>query len=228
MPDHEYPEGFGPGSIYSYDDDVAINPYLAEAGEALDDAGDAAADTADAVSEKAEAAADAAAAATTAVADAIAETGEEIAEDAGNAADQAERSVGNAVDEVPAEPAPGTTTTTTATATDTATGETVTTSVMVEVTDSDRVEASSLIGADVQTTTGESIGSIDEIVLGGNGEVEGVVIDVGGFLGMGSDPVLLSWNDLTLQRDGDSVVAVTSMTAEQLEALTSYERSSLD
>ena len=92
-------------------------------------------------------------------------------------------------------------------------------------TDAARIEASSLLGADVRTTGGESVGDVDEIWLDANGQVAGLVVDVGGYLGIGSDPVLLAWSDLQISRDGDDVIAVTPLTRDQLESLTSIQNS---
>lgn len=88
-----------------------------------------------------------------------------------------------------------------------------------------RLEASALIGRDVETTGGESIGDIDEIWLDANGQVAGVVVDVGGFLGIGSDPVLLAWSDLQIRQEGDTLVVATALTRDQIEALTSIQNS---
>lgn len=93
------------------------------------------------------------------------------------------------------------------------------------VAEASRIEASNLLGADVQTTGGESIGGVDEIWLDANGQVAGLVVDVGGFLGIGADPVLLAWSDLQIRQDGDEVIAVTPLTREQLEGLTSIQNS---
>jgi len=91
--------------------------------------------------------------------------------------------------------------------------------------DAARIEASALLGADVQTANGESVGDVDEIWLDANGQVAGLVVDVGGYLGIGSDPVLLAWSDLQISRDGDDVIAVTPLTRDQIESLTSIQNS---
>jgi hypothetical protein len=49
-----------------------------------------------------------------------------------------------------------------------------------------------------------------------------VIVDVGGFLGIGAKPVVLDIAQLS--RRGDSEDLHTSMTREQLEALPRYER----
>ena len=62
------------------------------------------------------------------------------------------------------------------------------------------------------------IGTISHVH--GAGAVTDVVLDVGGFLGIGSKPVLVSVDQLNLMRDEDgNVHGVTSWTKEQLEDL---------
>lgn len=64
----------------------------------------------------------------------------------------------------------------------------------------------------------EKIGTISHVH--GAGVVTDVVIDVGGFLGIGAKPVLVSVDQLNLMRDENGDVhGVTSWTKEQLEDL---------
>jgi len=91
--------------------------------------------------------------------------------------------------------------------------------------DATRIEASVLLGTQVQAASGESVGAIDEIWLDADGRVAGVVVDIGGFLGIGAEPVLLAWSDLMIRRDGDRAAATTALTREQLESLTSIQNS---
>lgn len=85
--------------------------------------------------------------------------------------------------------------------------------------------ADRLIGADVYDATGENIGAVDDVVIGADNGIEAVIVDVGGFLGIGAhtvslpvDDAQIGWDDV----DGDVRVQV-SMTADQLEALPEYE-----
>lgn len=86
------------------------------------------------------------------------------------------------------------------------------------------IKASKLVGATVKNAKGESIGEIHEVVLGPDGRAEGLVIDVGGFLGINEKPVMVKWSDVTIQSDGNGSVAVaTSMDKSQLEQLPEYK-----
>jgi hypothetical protein len=50
----------------------------------------------------------------------------------------------------------------------------------------------------------ESIGEIDDLVISETGEVKAVLVDIGGFLGMGEKTVSVSMDQLRMIRDGDS------------------------
>ena len=75
-----------------------------------------------------------------------------------------------------------------------------------------------LTGATVYGPGDETVGTVSHVH--GSGSSAQVVIDVGGFLGIGSKPVLVPVSDLDVMRDGDGVVhAVSRWTAEHLKAL---------
>jgi len=76
-----------------------------------------------------------------------------------------------------------------------------------------------LIGAELVDRDGEVIGEIADLLIDANNEVKQVMVDVGGFLGIGERRVALDITEFT--RDGDRFR--TSMTEEQLEAKTGYE-----
>ncbi len=82
-----------------------------------------------------------------------------------------------------------------------------------------------LMGADVYGAEGEQIGNVEDLVMGSDNQISHVVLDIGGFLGIGSHTVALSldevdviWND----QDGDVRIQVP-MTQEQLEQLPEHD-----
>jgi sporulation protein YlmC with PRC-barrel domain len=85
------------------------------------------------------------------------------------------------------------------------------------------LNASKLIGLDVQSTEDKKVGDIGEVVLGKDGSVEGVVVDVGGFLGIAEHPVLLDWKDVTLANQDGNDRAIVNLTKEKLEQMPAYE-----
>ena len=85
--------------------------------------------------------------------------------------------------------------------------------------------ADRLIGADVYDARGENVGSVDDVVLGLDDRITDVIVDVGGFLGIGAHTVALPIHDATIgwhDEDDDVRVQVT-MTAEELEEMPEYE-----
>lgn len=85
----------------------------------------------------------------------------------------------------------------------------------------ERLTADTLQGASVYGSDDTRIGEVGEIVLNGDGQVSHMVIDVGGFLGMGEKPVALepSALDILQREDGSDLRVYVPMTHEQLEAL---------
>jgi hypothetical protein len=75
-----------------------------------------------------------------------------------------------------------------------------------------------LDGATIYGPGDEKIGSISHVH--GAGAASQVVIDVGGFLGIGAKPVAVPVRDLNFMRDEDGDVhAVTNWTKDQLKAM---------
>jgi sporulation protein YlmC with PRC-barrel domain len=85
------------------------------------------------------------------------------------------------------------------------------------------MNASKLIGLDVQSPEDKKVGDIGEVVLDKDGQVEGVVVDVGGFLGIATHPVLLDWKDVTLASQDGKDRAIVNLTKEKLEQMPAYE-----
>jgi sporulation protein YlmC with PRC-barrel domain len=82
---------------------------------------------------------------------------------------------------------------------------------------------SDLIGASVTNANGDSIGKTSDVLVDkSNKTVDAVVIDVGGFLGIGSKSVAIPLDKLTIGARPDEGVK-TAMTKEQLEALPAFE-----
>lgn len=58
-------------------------------------------------------------------------------------------------------------------------------------------QASKLIGAEVKTTKGDEVGSVNDLIIDEKGQVAAIVVGVGGFLGMGEKDVAIGWGDVT-------------------------------
>lgn len=75
--------------------------------------------------------------------------------------------------------------------------------------------SSRLVGMAVYNAANERVGDINELVLNGNGQIEHVVIGVGGFLGIGEKLVGVSFSDLNIQREQDGSARVTMNTTKE-------------
>lgn len=81
----------------------------------------------------------------------------------------------------------------------------------ITINDRNLWRASKLDGVDVYNDRNEKIGEIDEVLLDRKGQVEAVIIGVGGFLGLGERHVAVPFNALRWQmRDEIAVTARTS------------------
>jgi hypothetical protein len=77
---------------------------------------------------------------------------------------------------------------------------------------------SNLVDAPIYGPGDEKIGTVAHLHGGGAGAE--VIVDVGGFLGIGAKPVALAVSQLDFMRDEDGEVhATTTMTKDQVKAL---------
>jgi sporulation protein YlmC with PRC-barrel domain len=82
----------------------------------------------------------------------------------------------------------------------------------------DEVRASKMIGSTVYDVQNRNIGSIKDIVLGKDGKVDAVVLDVGSFLGMGGKYVAVPLSDIKT----DNNRLTLDRTKEQLRQMAEY------
>lgn len=85
------------------------------------------------------------------------------------------------------------------------------------------LNASQIIGLKVTDAQNQSVGEVSEVLLGENGKVDGVVVDVGGVLGVGAHPVRLGWKDLHLMEKDDTPTGMVKMTVDELKAMPKYQ-----
>lgn len=82
----------------------------------------------------------------------------------------------------------------------------------------DELKPSLIEGATVYGADDHKVGKVDHVH--GIGTNSTVIIDVGGFLGIGAKPVAVSMSDLDFMRDEDGEVhALTSWTKDQLKEM---------
>lgn len=86
--------------------------------------------------------------------------------------------------------------------------------------------ADKLDDANVYGINGEEVGEIDELILTADGKIDRVVLEVGGFLGIGEREVAIPFDRMTiLRRTGvaDDFRIYVDSTQERLEALPEYQ-----
>ncbi|TKT75314.1 PRC-barrel domain-containing protein [Aquamicrobium sp. LC103] len=96
-------------------------------------------------------------------------------------------------------------------------------STLTEV-DEASISSDQLVGTTVYGADDENIGSINDVVLSQDGNVEAVIVDVGGFLGIGAKPVAVGMENLAFMSDADDKMYLyTEFDKEQLEAQPEYD-----
>ncbi|QPM90993.1 PRC-barrel domain-containing protein [Pseudooceanicola algae] len=89
----------------------------------------------------------------------------------------------------------------------------------ITLQDENTILAADLIGATVYSQADEVVGDIDDLIIGLDGTVHGVIIGVGGFLGMGEKHVAVEMAALEVMTDDSGNPRLfTSATKEDLEA----------
>jgi sporulation protein YlmC with PRC-barrel domain len=87
------------------------------------------------------------------------------------------------------------------------------------------ITADTLKGTTVYDANDAVVGEVGELILADDGQVKEVVVDVGGFLGMGEKPVALALDQVEIlrQTDGSELRVYVSATKEELEAMPAYK-----
>ncbi len=82
-----------------------------------------------------------------------------------------------------------------------------------------------LIGAKVHDGSGKIIGDIEDLIISNDQKVEGVIMGVGGFLGVGEKKVAVDVNALSIEAtDGKMNVVLPIATKDSLTAAPTYKR----
>ncbi len=89
----------------------------------------------------------------------------------------------------------------------------------------EQIRAEDFVGTTVYGANDENVGEVGDIIMSANGgAVDAVILDVGGFLGIGEKEVALGLDNLTFMSDSDGRMYVyTNLTKEQLEAQPAFD-----
>jgi hypothetical protein len=89
----------------------------------------------------------------------------------------------------------------------------------------DQMSLESLLETDVFDVNDENLGTVTEVVLDDSGATQYVVVDIGGFLGIGSSPVAVGFDEMTLLTDdAGELRAYVDATRQELEDAPRYEQ----
>ncbi|MBB3229736.1 PRC-barrel domain-containing protein [Halomonas stenophila] len=90
---------------------------------------------------------------------------------------------------------------------------------------SDQIRSDQLVGSAILNVSGEEIGKIDDLLLDQDGQVVGIVVGVGGFLGIGEKHVALSWQsvEITSAEEGAGYQVNTTVDKAALENATAFK-----
>lgn len=77
--------------------------------------------------------------------------------------------------------------------------------------------ASSFIGTDVVSPEGEAVGEVSDIIMSADGNVQGVVLGVGGFLGIGEKSVAIELSKFDVKQDAETGALTFTLNAKAAE-----------
>ena len=85
--------------------------------------------------------------------------------------------------------------------------------------------ASAIIGSSVYSPSDESVGDVNDLVIKPTGEIEAVVVGVGGFVGIGEKNVAIALNRFTMEPTEDLATTklVLNATKEELQAAPAFK-----
>ena len=94
-----------------------------------------------------------------------------------------------------------------------------------EMVSVDAVEVENLTGTNVYGVDDENVGNIADLIVSDTGEVQSVLVEVGGFLGIGGKQVEMSLDALTMLRNPntDDLRVYVDATREEIENMPDYE-----
>jgi sporulation protein YlmC with PRC-barrel domain len=76
--------------------------------------------------------------------------------------------------------------------------------------------ASKLVGVNIYNEQNDKIGQVDDVIVDSSGRVDGVVVSVGGFLGMGEHDVMMKLNQIKFaNKAGTTTTGSTSSDSKQ-------------
>jgi sporulation protein YlmC with PRC-barrel domain len=94
---------------------------------------------------------------------------------------------------------------------------------LITLQDKNTFLASDLTGATVYNPKDESIGDVNDVIVSRDGKVDGIVVGVGGFLGIGEKNVAIKMDQVKMMDTDTGVKLVLDMTKDQLAAAPEFK-----
>jgi sporulation protein YlmC with PRC-barrel domain len=86
------------------------------------------------------------------------------------------------------------------------------------------MSANDFIGKTVYDQASNNIGDVNDLILSQDGQIQAVILGVGGFLGIGEKDVAVNARAVQIVQDGDNKRLVVQATKEALNAAPAYDR----
>jgi hypothetical protein len=83
--------------------------------------------------------------------------------------------------------------------------------------------ADTILGKPVQSTNGDDMGRIVDVMVDHMGQVRAAIIDFGGFLGVGTREIAVDWHVLHFPKSGEMNKIVAELSQDQLRASPIYK-----
>ncbi|MDQ2805258.1 MAG: PRC-barrel domain-containing protein, partial [Pseudomonadota bacterium] len=90
------------------------------------------------------------------------------------------------------------------------------------VTPVDKAEAVAILGRPVTGPAGVQIGRLIDVLVDGTGQPQAAVLDVGGFMGVGSRSIAVHWNTLHFAPWNQGNAIRLDLTLDQIKAVPEY------
>jgi PRC-barrel domain len=87
----------------------------------------------------------------------------------------------------------------------------------------DRDQVQGILGKQVRSSAGEDMGRIVDVIVDRSARVLAVVIDFGGFLGVGNRQIAVAWNAIRFSSQGKPDFLVVDFTRDQLRVVPTYK-----
>ena len=91
----------------------------------------------------------------------------------------------------------------------------------VEAVDKDQVVA--ILGRPVTGPEKQQIGTLTDVLVDGTGQPQAAVLDIGGFMGLGSRSIAVHWNLLRFAPTDAKAPIMLTLTLDQIKAMPEYK-----